>query len=1113
LEETVADAMQRIAELSPEKRALLLAQLGREKAAKAKITPRERPAVIPPSFAQQRLWLLDQLEPGSASYNIPFGSWMAGRPDLDVLRRSFDELVRRHESLRTVFPATDGRPRQTVLAPYAVALPVYDVSSSGTAREAALAIARNEAAGPFDLANGPLMRALVVRLSEVEHLLIINVHHIVIDGWSLGVFYRELTAIYEAFLEGRPSPLAEAPLQYIDYALWQREWLQGPVLDKQLAYWTERLAGSPPVLELPSDRPRPARQSHHGNVIRVNLPTDVAEAAKQCSLAEGVTLFMTFFAALQTVLYRYSGQTDIVVGSGIAGRHRAELEPLIGYFVNTLALRTDLSGNPTFRELLGRVKQATLDAYEHQDLPIERLIEELHVERSLGYAPLYQVMVFFQNFADEWMSLAGVSLTALEMDDLHAGTARTDLSLFVVTGDRTMDLLLEYNTDLFDEETVRAFGRHLGTLLGAAATSPGLHINDLPLLTGAERHELLIVRNATRDNVPPVPVQRMIEAQVARTPERTAYVIGDRTLTYAEVNARANAFARELQQHGAKPGTLVGVYTGRGAEMVVAVLAILKTGAAYLPLDPSYPADRIAFMIADSGARLVVTQQHLRNDVPSADATLVLVDASGPVDLTLDNIDGGAGPRDTAYVIFTSGSTGKPKGVQIPHEGALNFFLAMLTAPGLTADDTTCAISTLSFDISTLELILPLLIGAKAAIADRATAADGPRLARFIADSGVTVVQATPASWRMLLDAGWQGSPHLKLLCGGEPLPRDLADALLDRCGELWNVYGPTETTVWSVLDRVTREAPIAVGRAIPNMRMYIADANLQPVPDGVPGELLIGGIGVGHGYINRPGLTAAHFIPDPFSGIAGSRVYRSGDVARWRRDGRIELLGRSDNQIKLRGFRIELGEIEGALRERTDVRQAVVICREDRPGDKRLVAYVVPESGVISTQELRAYLLTVLPDYMVPSAFVVMESLPISPNGKVDRRSLPVPELSDLTSELSAAPRTPEEQQLAAIWCEVLNLPQIGIHDDFFALGGHSLLATQLMSRVSRDLGVDIPLRKLFEQPTVAGLAEVIANERLTSADEDALADLLQRIEGLTDYEIQALLVAKGHA
>ncbi|HYI11616.1 MAG TPA: amino acid adenylation domain-containing protein [Thermoanaerobaculia bacterium] len=1085
---------QRLAALSPEQRALLLQRLADQKAAKAKVSRRARPEVIPPSFAQQRLWLLDQLEPGTASYNIPAAAWLTGRVDPDVLRRCLDELVRRHEALRTILGAIEGTPRQVIGEPFPVALPLYEAAG----REAALAIANKEAALGFDLARGPLLRALLIRSAAEEHLLVINFHHVIIDGWSLSIFFRELAALYEAFLEGQPSPLGEPPLQYADYALWQREWMQGETLQGQLDYWKERLAGTPPVLELPTDHPRPAVQSHRGGVVRVSIPTEVVAAAHKRSREEGVTLFMTFLAALQTVLFRYSGQTDIIIGSGIAGRNREELETIVGYFVNTLPLRADLSGNPTFRELLGRVRNTTLDAYAHQDLPVERVIEELHVERSLSHNPLFQVMVFFQNHPEQAMQLSGATLVQTRMDELNSATARCDLSLFVDVEEKGIEMLLEYSTDLFEPGTVRAFGEHVTTLLNAAVAHPETSIADLPMLSEGERHELLVTRTANRVELPQVPLTRVIEEQTARTPDAPAIVFEGRVLSYHELDLRANAFAHLLRERGAKPGMLIGIFTDRGVEMIVAVLGILKSGAAYLPLDPSYPADRIAFMIEDSGARMVVTQEHLRNEVPSAHAELVILDCTGPVPEATEAI-APARPSDVAYVIFTSGSTGKPKGVQIPHAGALNFLLAFQREPGLTAADTVCAITTLSFDISVLELLLPLITGAKAVIGDRATAVDGKRLARFIADSGSTLVQATPASWRMLLDAGWTGDPKLKLLCGGEPMPRDLADALLDRCGELWNVYGPTETTVWSVLDRIERGTPITIGRPIQNMRMYIADANMQLCPDGVPGELFIGGIGLGHAYVNRPAMTADRFIADPFSGEPGARLYRSGDIARWRRDGRLEILGRADNQIKLRGFRIELGEIEGTLREHAGVRHGVVICREDRPGDKRLVAYVVPETAEVGVADLRGHLKAALPEYMVPSAFVLMEKLPISPNGKVDRKALPAPELSDMNVETSAPPRTTEEQELAAIWSEILGIGQIGIHDDFFALGGHSLLATQLIARVSREFGIDIPLRRLFEAPTIAAFARVIE------------ADLLARVDSLSDEELEALLAAEG--
>jgi len=1113
----MTDTSQRIAGLSPQKRALLLQQLAKEKTARVRITRRERPDPLLPSFAQQRLWLLDQLEPDSASYNVPAAAWMRGKPDLAILRRCLGELVRRHEALRTTMAATEGRPRQVIAPPgeaVELPLPLYDVSHlpAGERRAAALAIGQKEATTPFDIARGPLMRTLLVRLDEDEHLLVFNFHHIVVDGWSFSILYRELGALYEAFLEGRPSPLPALPIQYADFALWQREWLQGDVLQQQLDYWTGCLAGSPPVLELPSDRPRPPVQSHRGGIVRVEVPREVVAAASQRSREEGVTLFMTFLAALNVVLFRYSGQSDLVVGSGIAGRNREELEPLVGYFVNTLALRTDLSGNPTFRELMGRVREVTLGAYAHQDLPIERLIEELHIERSMSHAPLFQVMLFFQNMPHQSLLIQGLTLTQLQMDEINSETARADLALFVEYAGERLDIMFEYSTDLFEPETVRSLGEHLVTILRAAVATPELRIADLPLLSDRERRELLVDRIPPVRELPPVTIPRLFEQQAARTPDATAIVVGERSLTYRELNARANAFALELQQHGARPGELVGIYTDRGPEMVVALLGVLKAGAAYLPLDPTYPKERLAFMLADTGARLVVTQEQLRSEVPSTDVELVIVDATGAFDADMPDVDGGAGPGDGAYVIFTSGSTGKPKGVRIPHAGAVNFLLAMLREPGLTAGDVVCAITTLSFDISVLELLLPLVAGAKAVIGDRALAADGKRLARFVSDSGATLLQATPATWRMLLDAGWEGVPGLKILCGGEPLPRDLADKLLARCGELWNVYGPTETTVWSVLDRVLPDDTITVGRPIHNMRVYVADANRQLVPVGVPGELLIGGIGLGHGYVNRPELTAQAFIADPFSGIPAARLYRTGDVARWRRDGRLEILGRSDNQIKLRGFRIELGEIEGAIREHDSVRQAVVLCREDRPGDKRLVAYVVPEREA-RTAELRTHLRSMLPEYMIPSAFVVLDALPVSPNGKVDRRALPAPDLSDLQERAAAAPRTPEEQQIAEIWADVLGLPSVGIDDDFFALGGHSLLATQLLARISRTFDVDIPLRRLFEAPTVASFANALFADQLAAVDAGDLSDMLQRLEGLSEDEITALLGSGGES
>jgi len=1067
---------ERLASLSPEKRALLLQQIAqREKQANA-IARRPRPARTPLSFAQQRLWLLDQLEPGTASYNLGITASVRGRVDAARLQQSLDAVVARHESLRTTFPSENGTPWQEIVPSLAIPLQRFDARD----RAHALDLVRDVYATPFDLARGPLARFLLIRIGDDEHLLAVAFHHIVMDGWSIGVFYRELFALYGG------DTLDEPALQYADFALWQREWLQGDVLDKQLGYWKDCLAGELPVLELPAYRPRPPVQSYRGEVARVSVPNDVRRALQELARRENATLFMVFLAALKTLLFRYSGQSDVIVGSGIANRHRQELEPLVGCFVNTLALRTDLAGNPTFRELLARVRDVTLDAYAHQDLPLERLLEELHVERSMSRSPLFQVMLFFQNHEGFATNVADLELRLLELDEINTGTARTDLTLFVgVEADR-LDVVFEYATDLFDAETIRAFGAHLVELLRQVARDPEARVGDVVFLSDAERHELVVARNATRRDVPAVAVHRLIEAQAAKTPDAIAVVAGNAALTYRELDTRANALAAELHARGIGRGDLVGLRADRGVELLIGLVGILKSGAAYVPLDPSFPEERLAFMIEDAAVKLVV------------DAAMCRIARDA------ERIDVEVDPNDLAYVIFTSGSTGRPKGVEIPHGAVVNFLQSMARTPGLAATDVFCAVTTLSFDIAVLELLLPLTVGARVVIADRETAADGMRLARLIADSGTTVMQATPATWRMLVDSGWNGGAHLKLLCGGEALPRELAERLLDRCGELWNVYGPTETTVWSSLDRVTKNDAITIGRPIDNTTMYVVDARMQLVPDGVSGELLIGGAGVARGYLARPELTLEKFIADPFSDDANARVYRTGDIARCRRDGRLEVLGRGDHQVKLRGYRIELGEIENVLARHASVVECVVVAREDRPGDKRLVVYV---AGDCDANALRAHLRASLPDYMVPSAFVALAALPRTPNGKIDRKALPAPEAADVA--VDGAPRNADEATLVQIWAEVLGTPRLGIHDDFFAHGGHSLLATQLIARVSKSFGVEIPLRRLFDAPTVAQFAEAVVAEQLARVDAAGLDAMLLELEGLSDADIRGMLEA----
>lgn len=1109
----MTDLNKRLAGLSPEKRALLMQQLSKQTVATAKkeIGRRARPARIPLSFSQQRLWFMDQFDPDSAVYNVPSAMWMHGRPDIAVLERTLSEIVRRHEVLRTVMGSDDQGPFQTVLPAAPVALVRHDLRQLPLSerRSAAGALARSEAATPFDIARGPLLRATLISIGDDEHLFVFNAHHIAVDGWSYTVIYSELCKLYDAFVCGQPSPLPELPIQYVDYTLWQQELLaeDSDTLKKQLGYWQERLAGTPPVLELPGDRARPAQQSYRGSMVRHRVDGGLYDAMKRLARDEGATVFMVFAAALQTLLARYSGQQDVIVGVGVANRRREELESLVGFFVNTLALRTDLSGDPSFRDLLARVKEGTLGAYSHQDLPIERLLEVLDLERSLGHSPLFQVMLFFQNFPTQDTRLHGLTLSGVEPDMIGSGTARTDLAVFAGEDEFGLAMNFEYATDLFDAATIDAFAGHLTQLLHCVVADPGCSLSRIDILPASERRQLLRDWNdSARDTGHQNSVHALFEEQVARTPDAVAISHHGQQITYRDLDQRANALAHALAARGVAAGDLVGLFVKRSADMMVALLGILKAGAAYIPLDPAYPAERIAFMLEDSGAGLVVSQRALAHLLPAHAAAPLLLD---DVPFNDQRLERAVGPESTAYVIYTSGSTGRPKGVLLPHRAVVNFLVSMAQQPGMTATDTICAVTTLSFDIAVLELVLPLTVGARVEIADAATAADGVALARLIDTSGATVMQATPASWRMLLDAGWSGRPGLKALCGGEALGRELADRLLACSAELWNMYGPTETTIWSSVERVQDDgAAILIGKPIANTRFYVVDAKLQPVPPGVHGELLIGGLGVATGYHARAELTAEKFIADPYSTDPASLLYRTGDLARWTRAGKVEVLGRIDNQVKLRGYRIELGEIESVLAEHPHVRQAVVVCREDRPGDKRLAAYLVAEPGqALEAATLRSFCMARLPDYMLPSAYVTLAQLPMTPNGKIDRRALPVPDAGAAPVSSYVAPCGEDEETLCALWADVLGLDKVGTSDDFFKLGGHSLLATQLVMRIQKAFGGDIALRSLFEAPTVAAFAALMMRERLDSVDASDLAGMLDQLEGMSDENIEALL------
>jgi amino acid adenylation domain-containing protein len=1085
-------------------------------------SPRNGP--LPLSFSQERIWFLHQLFPKSAAYNMPSGIRIKGPLNKAALEQSFNAMVRRHEILRTTFDIVDGRPAQIIASDGSVKLPVIDLRPLSTqARENRISeLLTNQAKEPFDLVNGPLLRTALLQLDEEEHILFIAAHHIISDQWSYGVFGHELMAFYETFSSENSALLLDLPIQYADFAQWQRQWLQGDVLEAQLTYWMQQLADIP-VLDLPTDRPRPAIQTFSGAHQILSLSPALIEAVRVLCRQEQVTPFMFLLTIFKTLLFRYTDQADIAVGTPIANRNRLEIEGLLGTFVNTLVFRTDLSGNPRFRELLGRVREAALDIFAHQDFPFEKLVEELQPERDMSHGPLVQVLFNVQN----------VPFTLPEHDDLTLSPVRIgripaqfDLTLSVNT-ELDPHMLLRYNPDLFDGATIRRMSSHLQTLLEAIIADPNQRLLDLPLLTQEERQQLLIEWNDTELGYAHATcLHQLFEAQVERSPEAIAVVFEEVRLTYRELNERANQLAHYLQNLGVGPEVRVGICLQRSLDMVIGLLGILKAGGAYLPLDPAFPLDRLSYMMADAQAPVLLTQielvlaQPLVEDLPAPLPHIVSLDKDwATIEITAgpggkSNLSSHVTPDNLAYVIYTSGSTGKPKGVQLSHRSVVNFLTAMSQQPGLTRQDILLSVTTLSFDISVLEFFLPLIVGAQVIVVADETAYDGFRLAAELADSGATVMQATPATWRMLKESGWQGDSNLKVLCGGEALPRDLADWLVEHVGSLWNMYGPTETTVWSTMTHIEPTTSlITVGRPIANTQTYILDEQFQPTPVGIVGELYIGGDGVARGYLNRPRLTAEKFIPDPFSSQSGARLYRTGDRARYLPGGDIEFLGRKDHQVKLRGFRIELGEIEAVLNQHPAAQAVVVIVREDFPGDKRLVAYIVPQQDqLFTTSELREFLLQKLPDYMVPSAFVVLETLPLTPNKKVDRNALQAPDQSrPKLEEAFVAPRTDVEKVIAEIMADVLNIEQVGVFDSFFELGGHSLLSIQLISRLNESLFVDVPLIGFFRMPTVVGLATALLQEPQMRMRVERTAQVLLQVSRLSDQQVKEMLQEKG--
>jgi amino acid adenylation domain-containing protein len=1021
------------------------------------LAPAPRRGRLPLSFIQERLWFLHQLDPHGSAHNIAIAVTTAGAVDLDVLQRSLAELLRRHEVLRCVFPSVDGEPVCVVTPPGDVALRVADLTGFEPAERAAerARLRHAEVRAPIDLERGPVIRFMLVRGPERSELLVTQ-HHMVTDRWSLGVLLKELPRIYEAYRAGEPSPLPDPRLQYVDFAAWQRDWLRGPALERELAFWKGRLAGAPPALDVASDRPRPTLLTYAAATETLVLPKSLADEVARLSRAERCSPFMTLLAAWKVLLARHSDQTDIVVGSPVAGRPIVELEGMLGCFINTVVFRSSLAENPTFLELLRTVRPMVLDALSHQHLPFEKLVQEIQVERDPGRSPLAQVGFVYQNFSASVEVPAGVEI-------LSSGGSVFDLTLYLVDTADGLSATLEFSEALFDRTTAVRMLHRYRTLLEGIAAEPEQRIGDLPLLSPDERRGLQAEWERTRR---PYAADATVVELVARAAERrgeaVALVSGDQSLSYAELDARSTRVALHLRALGARHGTTVAVALERSADLVVALLGVLKSGAAYLPLDPAHPQARLDYTLRDAGAAILITHEPGRWQGHEA-RLLTPEEATAPLDAHAAGTLPRPEPEATAYVIYTSGSTGKPKGVEAPHRALANFLNSMRREPGLEEKDVLLAVTTPSFDISILELFLPLVVGATVVVATRGEAGDGRKLIALLDRHDVTVMQATPSTWRMLLDERWGGRRGLEILVGGEALPRDLADALLERAASVWNMYGPTETTIWSTLQRVEPSTePVAIGRPIDNTHLLILDRNGQLAPVGVPGEICIGGDGVATGYRGRPELTAERFVEDTFTGRPGGRLYRTGDLGRLRPDGRFEYLGRMDNQVKVRGFRIELGEVESVLRSHPDVRDAAVAVR-----DAKLAAFVIYEPGAdLTVTEMRRWASRELPDYMVPSMVVEVSVIPMTLNGKVDRKALPNPfQRGPVARDAQEPPATEAERLVAGVWSELLGVGGIGAHDNFYEVGGHSLLSIRAVHAIEQRTGHRIDPRTMFFQ------------------------------------------------
>ncbi len=1107
--------------MSEQKRRLMEQMLKRrqasEHAVKQLIQPRDKSAIPELSYAQQRLWFLDQLIPGNPAYAFCNIVRMIGKLDVASLEKSFQEIVNRHENLRTSFVLEGEKPEQHIRDHLKIDFPVIRLDNlPEQEREAALQkCAAEEARKPFDMATGPMFRVSLAVISDTQHAVLLTMHHIVYDGWSLAVLFRELKELYEAFSAGRESTLQPLKIQYADYALWQRKEVESGAMQNQRAYWQQQLGGHLPTLQVPSDRQRPNTPGYAGAMHWFYLSRELTTELEMLARREDSTLFMVLLAAFSLLLYRYTGEEDILVGTPIANRNRREIEGLIGFFINSLVMRTSMTGNPDFCQLLERVKSMASDAYANQDYPFEKLVEDLHPDRHIGQNPIFQTMFALQNTPPPPDKIGEMDFSIEEVD---SGTAVFDITLSMYENEAGLNGYFEYSTEIFEAATIERMAENFRQLLQSIVDAPELEIQDLEILSGPERDMMLVDWVAAEKDYPRDRcIHELIEQHAHDRPDATAVATRDSRYSYAELNHFANGLAHKLVEHGVGPDDFVGICMERSFEMFASILAVMKAGAAYLPVDPTYPAERIEFMLADTAAKLVITQSEQGASLPDHNAKVISLGRLG----TFSDEHQGSGPdvsvspEHLVYTIYTSGSTGKPKGVLVNHRNLMHS-TTVRQAYYETPVSAFLLMSSFSFDSSVAGIFWTLCDGGTLVLPGDGQERDIFQVAGLIHEYSVSHMLSLPSVYSLLLDNAASGQiASLTTVCvAGEECTPHLVDRHFQSMPgvRLYNEYGPTEGTVWSTVYECKPgqdKSGVPIGRAIPNVQIYILDRHLNPVPVGVKGEIYIGGEGITRGYLNRPELTEERFIPDPFSKASNARLYKSGDLGRYRPDGNIDFLGRIDHQVKVRGYRVELGEIEQILSANEKVVESAVIASKNRTGDMRLIAYV--EADGIDVATLKQDIGRILPDYMVPSIIIPLQAFPLMPNGKIDRRALPEPADGLVTDDVAyVEPGNPVESVLTRIWTELLERDRVGINDNFFEIGGHSILATRVISRIRENFEVQLPIRHLFDSPTITGIADIMLSDSSQKARLQETAELIMQIDGLSEEELDALIEQK---